>query len=78
MKALFRVSDGWIFNAPCDESRLTQHEKDLIEIDKIWVLTEVPIHIPAEHIKHYGVIDGEFILLPEENWPDYMPPEDEE
>jgi L-serine deaminase len=75
MEALYRVSDGWIFNAPCDESILTAHELGLIS-SGVWGCVEVPDHIQAEHIKHYEIIDGEFVLLPEEKWPDYMPPEE--
>jgi len=76
MKALYRVSDGWIFNAPCDCEILTEHEKELIEVDKVWALVDVPENIPTEHIKHYEIIDNKWILLPEEKWPDYMPPEE--
>jgi len=74
MKALYRVSDGWIFNAPCDESKLTKHENGLIT-SGIWALVDVPAHIPPEHSKHYEIADGEFMLLPEEKWPDYVDPE---
>ena len=77
MKALYRVSDGWVFNAPCNCEIFTENELGLID-SGVWCCVYIPEHIPEEHAKHYEIIDGEWVLLPEEKWYDYIVPEDEE
>ena len=75
MKALYRVSDGWIFNAPCDCDTLTETEVNHIEIDKIWALIDIPEGI--EYPKDYMVENDTFVLLPEEQRHDYVEPEED-
>ena len=77
MKALYRVSDGWIFNAPCDESKLTEHEWDLIEVIKMWALILIPDGL-SYGIKDYKIVNSSFELLPEEQRSSYIPPEENE
>jgi len=76
-KALYRVSDGWIFNAPCEETTVTSHEKDLIEIYGLWDWFEIPEGMTITELKRHKVVASQLELLPEEQWPDYCPPEED-
>jgi len=74
MKALYRVDSVLIFNADVDLSRLTPKELEHIATG-FWGIYEVPENMTVTELRHNKIVDGYLVLLPETEWPDYMPPE---
>jgi hypothetical protein len=79
MKALYRVSDGYIFNT-CVSAEFTPKETARIESVE-WAVYEYDEGSEeAEHIikRHCFMFDGSLEILPPEEWPENQHPEVEE
>jgi len=61
MKALYRVSDGWIFNAPFSEEKASADEKLVI---KSGVCATIEADLTDAEFKKHKVVDGGLVLLP--------------
>ena len=74
MKALYRVSDGWIFNADVDMSKLTETENGHLTDGGIWGSIDVE-GMTAIEIKRHKVVDGSLVLLPVDHtvWTMHVP-----
>ena len=63
MKALFRVSDGWIFNVIESVDELKPYEQDLIKVFGVWGVMDIPVGL-EETARAYQIVDGQFELIP--------------
>ena len=72
MKALFRVSDGWIITENFSPDKINAHEESMCKSGE-WAEITIAEGIKAGNMQsEYRVINGSFVYIPEEERPGYV------